>query len=235
MHRFYCNQIENDTAVLDITESNHCKNVLRVQDGQQVEITDGKGHLWVGVCRYPHAKSTIAEYLNPVEAPPAKNLLTIAVSPTKNPSRMEWFVEKATELGVQKIIPLQTQRTEKVYLKTERLHKLIVSAGKQSKSVHFPVLEELTTLEQYFQKFYKSENQNFIAHCMEGEEKKTLTLSDMKIPCHILIGPEGDFSEKEIEKARQRGFHFLSLGINRLRVETAALHVASVYHYLLNS
>lgn len=234
MYRFYSRQIENNQAFLDEVESNHCKNVLRIKEGQSVEVTDGKGNLWEGTCLYPSKKMTSIELTQQVETNKKQNLLTIVLPPTKNPARLEWFVEKATELGVGQIIPVITKRTEKVFLKSERLQKLIVSAGKQSKILHFPILEEAVSLDEYFKRFYHTNNQNFIAHCVEGMEKSPLLLKDKMMPCHVLIGPEGDFTPEEIEKARKHGFDYLTLGDNRLRVETAALHVVSIYNYLIN-
>jgi 16S rRNA (uracil1498-N3)-methyltransferase len=234
VYRFFSRQIENNQAFLDEVESNHCKNVLRIKEGQSVEVIDGKGGLWEGICHYPGKKTTTIELSTKLEINQHLNLLTIILPPTKNPARLEWFVEKATELGVGRIIPVVTKRTEKVFLKSERLQKIVVSAGKQSKILHFPILEEAVNLDEYFKRFYHIDNQNFIAHCVEGMDKSPLILKNKALPCHVLIGPEGDFTPEEIEKARKHGFDYLTLGDNRLRVETAALHVVSIYNYLIN-
>lgn len=234
MYRFFSQQIEGNQALLDDVESNHCKNVLRVKEGQTIEVVNGKGGLWEGLCHYQGKRNIIIELTNKLEANQQINLLTIILPPTKNPARLEWFIEKATELGVGKIIPVITKRTEKVFLKSERLRKVIISAGKQSKILHFPILEEAVNLDEYFKRFYHIDNQNFIAHCVEGMDKSPFILKSKALPCHVLIGPEGDFTPEEIEKARKHGFDYLTLGDNRLRVETAALHVVSIYNYLIN-
>lgn len=235
MYRFYCENIESNRAFLDEVESNHCKNVLRVKEGQQVEVTNGKGVLWEGICAVNGKKGSEIELTRKIETNQKPNLLTLVLAPTKNPSRLEWFIEKSTEIGVGRIIPLITKRTEKVYLKTERLKKVIVSAGKQSKVVNFPILEEPISYSDYFKKFYKKENQNYIAHCIEGHNMNMLSVGDKNKECHILIGPEGDFTPEEIKLAQEHGYVFLSLGENRLRVETAALHAVSIYNYLINT
>lgn len=221
MHLFYTPDIEL-TAELPSEEAAHAVRVLRLQPGDKVMLTDGKGHFFEAEISTANQKRCLVNILAKEEQPPLwKGHLHLAMAPTKNMDRIEWLAEKATEIGFDELSFLNCRYSERKVLKTERIQKILVSAMKQSLKARLPKLNELTD----FQRFVKQpfEGKKFIAHCHEGEKpllQSQLTTGEDAL---VLIGPEGDFSEEEVKMAIEQGFQPISLGRSRLRTETAAL------------
>lgn len=210
-------------VVLEEDVSKHVVQVLRMQNGEKIKITDGKGNIFIGEITDNHRKKCSVAIIEKSKVKNQKSKITIAVSPVKNNSRFEWFLEKATEIGVSEIVPLICERTEKQQLKMERLNGILISAMLQSQQAWLPVLQEAKKYADYVKEAHADSSlQKFIAHC---EEDKKVELSGIELTNNtiILIGPEGDFTHKEIELAIQSGFEPVSLGQTRLRTETAAM------------
>ncbi len=220
---FYVPDLASDSITLDEDTSKHIIQVLRKEKGQQVMLTDGKGKRARAEITDDHRKRcgvTILEAA--IESRPAP-AISIAISLVKNTTRFEWFLEKATEIGVTSIIPLLCQRTEKQKFRHDRLHGILVSAMIQSQQTWLPRLEE----PQEFKKVLElPADHRFIAHC-EEDQKETLASQEVNGSSLLLIGPEGDFTPAEIDAALSTGFKPVSLGNTRLRTETAGI-VASV-------
>lgn len=217
-----------NTIVLDEDTSKHIVQSLRMQNGEKLNLSNGNGIIATCIIADNHRKKCRVEVLEvQIQNPPLhKNI--IAISPIKNASRFEWFLEKATEIGVMEIVPLICMRTEKQSLKPDRVKNILVSAMLQSRQCRLPLYHEPVKFENYMDTL-KNENtlQKFIAHCENAEHKFLLTPFEKPASSIILIGPEGDFTAEEIQLALLHNFTAVSLGQNRLRTETAAL-VASV-------
>ena len=224
MHLFYTPDLDasHTQYFLSEEESKHCVRVLRLNNGDEVRLIDGHGGLYTASIHDAHPKRTIlnithaeAEYGKP------KYRLHIAIAPTKNIERLEWFLEKATEIGISEITPIICQRSERKEIKTERSNKIITAAIKQSLKAYHPILNEPVSVTKFIQQHHDA--QKFIAHCEESP-KTTLSETITKHNSYvILIGPEGDFSPSEIDLALQNDFKAITLGESRLRTETAAL------------
>lgn len=222
MHLFYTPDLNENLYHLNEIESKHCIRVLRLNINDSIQLIDGKGGFYTAKIVDPNPKKCQVEITEKKLAFGKKNhYLHIAIAPTKNMDRFEWFLEKATEIGIDEITPLLCEHSERKILKSDRLEKIIISAIKQSIKAYKPKLNELIP----FEEFIKSEStaKKFIAHCEEN--KKTLlqeayTSGQNAI---ILIGPEGDFSTAEIELAKENDFLEISLGESRLRTETAGV------------
>jgi len=221
MRLFYDAHIAPDAKehTLSEEESKHIVRVLRLSEGDAVGILDGKGHTFHCEITNAHPKKCMLR-VNSIDFEAASpNSIHIAVAPTKQMERIEWFVEKAVEIGITKITLLDCKNGERAKIKTDRLVKKAVSAMKQSHRTYLPIIEDLTS----FQDFIKSHSNGLIAHCYEGEKSAFETVFKAT-DCPILIGPEGDFTEKEVELALEKGYKTITLGENRLRTETAALY-----------
>ncbi len=205
------------------TESAHAVKVLRLKAGDKIQIINGKGSLFEAEIVNPHAKRCEITILRcETENPPAYSL-HIAIAPTKMNERFEWFLEKAAEIGISEITPIICQRSERKEIKPDRMERVLVAAMKQSHHLYLPTLNEACTFEQFLQKTTAIDAQKCIAHCLD-EDKKTLKQVYQKGKnAIVLIGPEGDFAQMEIEKALQSGFTAVSLGESRLRTETAGI------------
>ena len=232
MHLFYTADLnpEQKSYQLSEEESKHAVRVLRLNQGDKVQLIDGVGGFYEAEISDPHPKRTqlnIISYQAEFQKP--QYHLHIAVAPTKNIDRIEWFLEKATEIGIQEITPIISEHSERKDVKTERLNKVIVSAMKQSLKAYMPVLNEATSFDAFLKNFAEQQSLNkAIAHCVEDQEKKFLNQEFKPNQNYlILIGPEGDFSPSEIEKAISVGFIPVSLGEARLRTETAALYACT--------
>ena len=201
----------------------HCVQVLRMKEGAMIILTDGKGNLFDATILSASKKETVVVLTNKTTVVPNNPVSSIAISFVKNPSRMEWFLEKATEIGISHFYPLFTERTEKHHFKADRWENIIVSAMLQSKQVWKPVLHQPI----YFADLIVQpmEGLKIIAHC-KANAKTPLQRLPKENQQFILIGPEGDFSTNEINAAIQRGFIPTSLGNTRLRTETAGLAAA---------
>ncbi|KAA6345100.1 Ribosomal RNA small subunit methyltransferase E [termite gut metagenome] len=203
-------------------ETQHCIRVLRLSQGDEICITDGKGFFYpaiIDTLSRKRCKIVIKEVIR--QEPFRKGHLHIAVAPTKNMERNEWFAEKATEIGIDEITFLNCLFSERKIIKLERISKIVVSAIKQSLKAYLPKLNEMTNFETFVSR--KFEGQKFIAHCGEGEKPLLNEVIHRGESVLILIGPEGDFSKDEIRKAMENGFTSVSLGKSRLRTETAAM------------
>ncbi len=224
MQLFYAPDVTLPLYTLSEEESKHCVRVLRLREGDTLHLTDGRGSLYH--CRIVEAHQhhctvevvkTISEYGR------LGYSLTMAVAPTKNIDRYEWFLEKATEVGVSCIIPIECDHSERRSIKHDRAMRVVTSAVKQSIKAYHPTLDNLTSVRDVITMPF--EGQKFIAHCDPTFEKRDYLPSIIKKSekILILIGPEGDFSPEEINFALENGFQPISLGEQRLRTETAAV------------
>lgn len=231
MIQFYAPDIATD-PVLPEGESNHCAKVLRMQPGDPVEVIDGKGRSYQCTLMSAHHKHSMVRINSSVERPlPWAYRLSVAVAPTKHLDRMEWLIEKLTEIGINEFIPLLCDRSERRELKTERLEKIAVSAMKQSLKAVLPEIRPMTPVRRVIQECVSA--RKFICYCDRQADRRILAREVIAgDDTTILIGPEGDFSPDEIELALACGFRPISLGDNRLRTETAALFAASTVHVI---
>lgn len=231
MQYFFAEDIESDFCTLSEEESRHCIRVLRMGVGDKVPVTDGRGTL----CRCAIVEAnpkgcvvSVEERLADHERHPF--YLHVAVAPTKNTARMEWFVEKAVEMGIDEITPIVCDHSERVVMKRERLQKIAVSAMKQSLKTFLPAINEATPLQSLLEQPF--DGQRFIAYC-DGDHRTPLRQAYSGGNALMLIGPEGDFSGHEVRLALERGFAPVTLGPCRLRTETAAL-AATAFFNLIN-
>ena len=232
MHRFFAPDIAT-TLTLPEEESRHCVRVLRLIEGDEIEVIDGCGTLYRCRIALAHAKHCGVEILSHKACPPhwgAK--IMIAVAPTKNLDRIEWMAEKCTEMGIDRITPLLCRHSERKVLKNERLHKILVAAMKQSLKAQLPQLDELTPISDIIGE--KCGAQRFIAYCDESlprDERRSLAqVYDPSRDAVVMIGPEGDFDSAEVEAALKAGFVPVTLGDSRLRTETAAIMAVATMH-----
>lgn len=232
MHVFYTPDIQSK-AELPEEEAQHCTRVLRLTTGDEITLTDGKGNFYrAEITTATHKRCLVAIKETLFQEPLWPCHLHIAMAPTKNMDRNEWFAEKATEIGLNELTFLNCRFSERKVIKPERIEKILVSAIKQSLKARIPLLNEMTDFDKFITRDFKG--QKFIAHCYEGEKPLLKDVLQKGEDALVLIGPEGDFSEEEVAKAIQKGFMPISLGKSRLRTETAAL-VACHTINLLNS
>ncbi len=239
MHLFYIDTdlkafIQNGRKEISLSgdEASHLK-VLRLRPGEVVSLTDGLGNICRGKIIDNTAKSNLI-FLNDLKtvSHPAR-YVHIAVAPTKNIARFEWFLEKATEIGIDEITPFYSEHSERVKLRTDRLNKVLISAMKQSYKAFMPRINEPVELSSFLKNTPADENNRFICWL-----DKVNTLPHLKSVCKlnkpatVLIGPEGDFSPDEVELAKQKGYLPVSLGSSRLRTETAALAACFIVNLL---
>ena len=223
MIQFYAPDIE-ETPILPEGESAHCCRVLRKKEGDEITVTDGKGNRFNCRITKAHPNHTEIEIISKEFFPKEHGYhLTLAIAPTKNSDRMEWMAEKAVEIGVDMIVLLKCDRSERKTLRPERLEKVMVAAMKQSLSTHLPLLEEVTSLKKFMEQ-QQSDMQKFFGYCSEAYPRKEL-IKELKPGGEvvIMIGPEGDFSPQEVEAAVENGFIPVSFGEKRLRTETAGV------------
>ena len=233
MHLFYTPDIQptHPQYFLSEEESKHAIRVLRLNVGDEVQLIDGRGGLYAAEIKDAHPKRTILQ-INSVklEFNKRNHYFHIAIAPTKNIERLEWFLEKATEIGIDEISLIICQRSERKEAKTDRLNKIITAAIKQSIKAYHPILNEPESLAKLMTREF--DGQKFIAHCEVGDK---VNLKQAIVPGGkylILIGPEGDFTPKEIEDALSNGFKAITLGESRLRTETAALEACFEANFL---
>ena len=233
MHLFYTPGINpsHKQFFLDEEESKHAVRVMRLQKGNEVQLIDGKGGLYLAAIADAHPKRTILEIKSvTTEYGKRNHYLHIAIAPTKNIERVEWFLEKATEIGVDEISFLICQRSERKEVKTERLNKIITSAIKQSLKAYHPILNEPVGFNKFIANTFDS--QKFIAHCEPGEKVSLRSALQLQGSSLILIGPEGDFAPGEIDIALKSDCKAITLGESRLRTETAALEACFEVNFL---
>lgn len=221
MHIFYDPNIDPGAKVhiLSEEESAHACRVLRLKAGDEIELLNGKGDSFNAEITEAHPKKCSLKILDRNSHKKPNYDIHIAIAPTKNMERLEWFAEKTTELGITHITLILCKNNERKVVKTDRLEKILVSAMKQSKRKFLPFLSELTS----FKDFIKDNPQGLIAHCYDGE-KTVVKNAWSKANSPILIGPEGDFTQEEVQLALQSGYKAIHLGENRLRTETAGLY-----------
>lgn len=223
---FYTPEIEahHSSFLLSEEESKHAVRVMRLQANDIIHLIDGRGGLYKTEIIEPHPKRTSLKVLEVTqEFGKTSYEVHIAVAPTKNIDRIEWFLEKATEIGVHEFTPVICARSERKEVKVERLEKVAISAAKQSLKAYIPKINPAITFNKFISSIEKLDINKGIAHCVDAE-KKFINTSFLKGEKYlILIGPEGDFSDIEITQALEAGFIPLSLGEARLRTETAAL------------
>lgn len=227
MHVFYSTLISGTKAELGEEESLHLSKVLRLREGDPVAVMDGKGGYYEGVIGVVHAKKSVIVELRLMSDWPKRTYnLHVAIAPTKMMERFEWFLEKAVEIGVDRITPLLTRRTERNVVKMNRMEKIVLAAMKQSKTPVFPTLDELIDFESFCRQPDLPVSR-FIAHCMPGGKPYLTTLANQKPEICVLIGPEGDFTPEELALALNQKFQPVSLGESRLRAETAGIIVCA--------
>lgn len=246
---FYKEDIDLTTTqvVLDEATSKHIVQVLRMQKGEQLQLTNGKGNLFTAEITDDNRKKCAVTIMKKSEIRNPKSKICIAISLVKNNSRFEWFLEKAAEIGVTEIIPLICERTEKAAFKLERMQGILVSAMLQSQQTWLPQLHEPVKFASLIKQ--SSQQQKFIAHCEDENNKVSLATKLLNLPVRqagssapqplnpstsklMLIGPEGDFTKQEIELALQHNFTPVALGETRLRTETAGIVAATLLSLL---
>ena len=233
MQIFFANIFTDENNILlSAEESKHCVKVLRHKNGDTINLIDGKGNFYEAEITDANPQKCSAKIIRkkiPREAKPY--YLHLAISPTKNSDRIEWMLEKCTEMGVDEFSFIICKRTEKTGIKIDRLKKIAESAVKQSIQAVLPIINEAQTFKDFIAK-HKNTPSKYVAHCLE-EEKTELNDAVLKVKNLILIGPEGDFTEDEIKQSIENNFKPLSLGNIRLRTETAGLYAAAAYksHY----
>ena len=226
---FYAENLNTTQQLITLDEdtSKHVVQVLRMNKGEQIQLTDGKGALLTTTIVDDHKKKCVVKSIEVKNTASPIRKSSIAISILKNNARFEWFLEKATEIGITEIIPLICERTEKHHFRLDRMKNILVSAMLQSQQVWLPQLDEPRKLNDIINQ--SSQQQKFIAHCIEEEKASLNKLIDRNAVSQIiLIGPEGDFSKSEIELALQHNFLPVTLGETRLRTETAGIVAGTI-------
>lgn len=223
MQLFYTPDIStlNKEFFFDKEESKHIVKVLRKTEGQQIHITDGKGNLYISEIILASEKKCTVKIIEIINHPAHPFYIHLVVAPTKMNDRYEWFLEKAAEIGVDEITPIICDNSERKIIKTERFDKILQSAMKQSNQFYLPKLNAPLSFKQFMEK--PKSGDLYIAHCEERQKTLLKDAVNKEGTYTLLIGPEGDFSTKEIDIALQKGFKPVSLGHTRLRTETAAV------------
>ena len=235
MQLFYAADFTSPEYVLSEEESRHAVRVLRLAEGDMLHITDGRGSLYrcEVVSAHPkHCQVRVVEHFAEFEKLPYR--LTMAVAPTKNIDRYEWFLEQATEIGVAEFVPLLSEHSERKVIKVEREAKVVTAAVKQSLKAYHPRLADITPFKEVVCKSF--EGRKFIAHCGDAVAQKKYLASTLRKGENaiILIGPEGDFSAEEVALAVAHGFEEITLGTQRFRTETAAVVAAEMVSVVNN-
>jgi 16S rRNA (uracil1498-N3)-methyltransferase len=210
-------------VTFDKEESRHIVKVLRMKEGDTFKITNGKGSFFSAEIISANPKGCLVKILSEEMQQPLPYQLHLAVAPTKLNDRFEWFLEKATEIGISEITPIICDHSERKTIKPDRYEKILQSAMKQSLKAYLPVLNEAVSYKDFINSEKNSEGLKCIAHCEETDKKSLKSFLKQNQKITILIGPEGDFSSEEIELAKQAGFIPVTLGESRLRTETAAV------------
>ncbi len=220
MNLFFAEELNETEGFLGKAEAHHAIKVLRKQIGDEILVTEGNGIIYNAKIEAGSVSQLKLTMLSVFKQETRKQHLHIAIAPTKANERFEFFIEKATELGIAEITPLLCSNSERKMYKTERGEKIVKSAVKQSLACHLPVFNEMVKFDAFIKQ--AQTESKLIAHCYDGEKRDFFKSPKMEKTL-ILIGPEGDFSVEEIKKAQTNGFDSISLGEKRLRTETAAL------------
>ncbi len=224
MQLFFGEKTSEKEIFLSTEDSKHACKSLRKRNGDTIYVTDGKGEIFQCTIIDDNMHQVVVKIENIAVNPFPKNYyLHIAISPLKNPDRFEWFVEKATEIGIDEITPIICSRTEKGKVNIERLNRIALSAAKQSIKAKLPKINESIPFEKFIQNKQINIPQKYIAWCETEHEKLLFEACNAKIATLILIGPEGDFTKAEVEKSLSQNFIPISLGRSRFRTETAGM------------
>ena len=223
---FYTTRIDDGFAYLEDEESRHLQIVLRHKAGDSLQITDGMGHIYEAVIAETGKKHTVAQIISTTVVEPERPYrLHVAIAPTKNMERYEWFLEKATEIGIDEITPLLCNHSERNTVRMDRMEKILVSAMKQSLRAYLPKLNPLTKFSDFIGAVkYPCK---LIGWCGEETKPHLYTQLAGQTDITMLVGPEGDFSVEEVKEAAKQGFQGVTMGAIRLRTETAGLLVVS--------
>lgn len=228
MQLFYAPDINGEIYTLSEEESMHCLQVLRLRPGDDIHLTDGKGNLYGAVLEKAEKRSAQVRIREQHKDYGRRSYhLHIAMAPTKSIDRFEWFLEKATEIGIDEITPILCEHSERKLIKPERMERVIIAAMKQSVKTSKPVVHELGSYVDLVSRDH-GDGQKFIAHCNDGKKPYLKDVLGNQGSYIILIGPEGDFSPEEVKKATDAGFIPVSLGESRLRTETAGIFACAV-------
>jgi 16S rRNA (uracil1498-N3)-methyltransferase len=221
---FYEEHITHTAQFLSEETSKHCIQVLRMKEGEQLQLTDGEGNLFTAIIVTADKKSCEVKIETTIFELRDVSNVSIAISLLKNPSRLEWFMEKATEIGVKEIIPLTCDHTEKENFRYDRMNNILISAMLQSQQTWLPQLHQPIKFNAFINQEF--DGLKLIAHCIEEEKQSLNDIVHQHKDKLILIGPEGDFSKPEIETALHHAFIPVTLGNTRLRSETAGIVAA---------
>ena len=237
MELFYSQDIEGGTCRLDHDESGHCIKVLRHRCGDEISVIDGRGTLYRCRIVSDSHKEVVAQVIDSIQdwgGHPYR--LHLAVCPTKNNDRYEWFAEKACEMGFDELSPIIGDHSERRILKTQRVEKILISASKQSLKAAVPVVNEPVTVKEFIAAKASDDTLKLIAYCFDDERVPRRSIKEVLggyegTEVTVMIGPEGDFSHEEAELALQAGFIPVHLGASRLRTETAAVTAAAAVYF----
>lgn len=228
MHIFYTPQIDSNYFTLSEDESKHCIRVLRLKLNDKIQLIDGKGGLYTAIIIDDNIRKCKTEIIESIKDYKKRKFnLHIAISPTKNIDRFEWFVEKATEIGIDEITPMITEHSERRNINIERLNKVIISASKQSINAYFPKLNDVTKIKDILNMNYNGSK--YIAYYSDNNLKDIYQPNSNAL---ILIGPEGDFTNEELDNAKANNFKVAGLGNNRLRTETAGIVACTIINQI---
>ncbi|MEI6890105.1 MAG: 16S rRNA (uracil(1498)-N(3))-methyltransferase [Bacteroidales bacterium] len=231
---FYSNTIEGNLIRLGEDESRHCLKVMRLGKNDSIHVTDGKGNLYEAEITDVGSLKVTARITKTTQSPVSRGFrLHVAIAPTKNSDRFEWFLEKSTEIGIDEITPVFCSHSERNKVNHDRLNKILISAVKQSLKIQLPRLNQALSFKEFISKSIPGIK--LIASCLSGKELEIQQAYTKGQEAAVLIGPEGDFSESEIESAVNSGFVPVSLGESRLRTETAGVYVAAVINLMNRS
>jgi 16S rRNA (uracil1498-N3)-methyltransferase len=233
---FYIPDFSDARGVLPSEEAYHCYKVLRLKKGDGIQLTNGKGSFFDAEIEFIDSRNVHFKVLKESKNSGKKNYkIHIAIAPTKNMDRFEWFVEKACEIGIDRITPIITDHSERRVIKYERVKSIAISAIKQSVKAYLPVIDPLIGFKEFIKTCNETNTaEKFIAHCNSPIDQHLFSACKQQSPVIVLIGPEGDFSKPEVELALSNGFKEISLGTSRLRTETAGI-VACHTIQLLNA
>lgn len=223
--KLFCGEISQEGVFIHEEEQQHIIKVLRMREGEKVFVTNGKGSLARGILVLKGKKALLDVLETREDLPDFSPKLHIVIAPTKNIDRTQFFVEKATEMGVCEITFLSTNKSERKNINVEKIRKQAIAASKQSLRFHFPIINCLTKFSDFVENIQVE--QTFIAHCNKTFDRVKLKQVNPKGALTFLIGPEGDFSPKEIQSLTERGVKAVSLGNQRLRTETAGVFIAA--------
>ncbi len=229
MQQVFAKNFKEQPVLLDDQEIRHIHKVLRKKLGDVIFVTDGNGTLYEAEILSITTTEVLCSVKNETFFPKNKPFIHIAIAPTKNMDKIEWFLEKASEMGVDEISFVICKNSERKDVKNyDRLDKILIAACKQSKNYHLPILHTHKPFKDFIKAISVQENQKYIAYCSAN------TFDSIKITATdsiLLIGPEGDFSPEEIDLAQKSGFQSISLGKHILRTETAGIFIASMFYY----